>query len=317
MGRNSHFTKGLQSSVLTVLSLGMFSWAQSARVADAPPATAIVATVPMAINPGDLLDITVYDTPELTQEVRVEDGGEVNLSLIGAEKLAGLTAQQAGRRIAEELQRKNFLLNPQVTVLVKEYSSQGVSVTGEVNHPGVYPLLAARTLLDVISLAGGLTNIADTRVTIKHRSGSEGTVTVTLKGDDAQAALNENAIVYPGDLVVAQRAGIVYVLGDVGRPGGIVMQDNGKITLIQALAQAGGANQTASLDHAFLLHKGESGYTPDRIRVSDMIHGRIADVELKPSDVLYVPMSRLRYLAANSSGFAQGLAGAAVYHVLP
>lgn len=271
----------------------------------------------MAINPGDLLDITVYDTPELTQEVRVEDGGEVNLSLIGTEKLAGLTAQQAGRQIAEELQRKNFLLNPQVTVLVKEYSSQGVSVTGEVNHPGVYPLLAARTILDVISLAGGLTNIADTRVTIKHRSGSEETVTATLKGDDAQAALHENVVVYPGDLVVAQRAGIVYVLGDVGRPGGIVMQDNGKITLIQALAQAGGANQTASLDHAFLLHKGQSGYTPDRIRVSDMIHGRIADMELKPSDVLYVPMSRLRYLAANSSGFAQGLAGAAVYHVLP
>jgi polysaccharide export outer membrane protein len=313
----SHFTVGLRSIVLTVLSLGLVAWAQGAPDGHAPLSTPIVAGVPLTISSGDLLTITVSDNPELTQEVRVEEDGEVNIALIGSAKLVGLTAQQAGRWIAEELQRRHFLLSPQVTVLIKEYASQGVSVTGEVNRPGVYSLMAARTVLDVISLAGGLTSIADTRVIIKHRSGSKERVMVLLKADDAQAALNENAVVYPGDLVIAQRAGTVYVLGDVGRPGGIVMQNNGRITLIQALALAGGAKHTAALGHVYLLHKEEGGYTSDRISVAEMIRGRIADLELKPNDILFVPGSRIHYLAQGSTGFAEGLGGAAVYHVLP
>jgi polysaccharide export outer membrane protein len=275
------------------------------------------AAQPMLIAPGDLLDITVYDEPEMTQEVRVEEGGRVNLSLIGSTKLSGMTAQQAGEWIAGELTRRRFLLKAQVTVLVKEFATQGVSVTGEVSHPGVYPVLGTRTLLDVISLAGGLTSMADTRVTIKHRSGTDEQVTVKLKGDDAQSSLDQNLQVYPGDLIIVPRAGIVYVLGDVNRPGGFVMQDNGKITLLEALAQAGGANHTAALNSSLLLHKGGAGYATDKIRVADLVRGRVADREMKPNDILFVPGSHLRYFAENSQGIASAVVGASVYHVIP
>jgi polysaccharide export outer membrane protein len=274
---------------------------------------AVAAPVPIAS--GDLLDISVYDAPELTQEVRVEADGGVKLALIGPTKLAGMTAQQAGESIAGELKRHHLLLDPQVNVLIKEFATQGVSVTGEVQTPGVYPVLGYRTLLDVVSLAGGLTAAADTRITVKRRSGAEESISIRLKNDDAQASLNNNVQVYPGDLIVVPRAGVIYVLGDVGRPGGFVMQDNGKITLLQALAQAGGANRTAAVNQAFLLRKSANGYATEKIRVGDMVRGRSGDVDLNPNDIVFFPSSRLKYLAQDTQGVVASVAGASLYAV--
>lgn len=273
--------------------------------------------VPMLIAAGDLLDISIYDNPDMSQEVRVETGGIVNLDLIGPSQLGGLTARQAGDRIAKQYADRRYLIQPQVTVLIKEYSTQGVSITGEVNHPGVYPLLTSRTVLDAISLAGGLTEMADTRVTIKHRSGTQERVTVRLNPQEAAAALDENAVVYPGDLVVVPRAGIVYVLGDVGRPGGLAMQDNGKITVLQALAQAGGANYTASMNGAYLLHKSAAGYVTTRLKVEDMVRGRLSDLPLVRNDILYIPPSKMKHLAENTQSLVSSAAGAVVYHAIP
>src|SRR4029077_8542247 len=212
-----------------------------------------VMAVPVKIASSDLLEVTVFDVPEMTQQVRVGADGKAQLALIGDTALAGLTAQEASASIARELRERNFLLRPQVNVLVKEFVSQSVSVNGEVQHPGVYQVLGPRTLLDVVSMAGGLTNVADTRITVKHRGGTEQNITVKLTTDDAHASLANDVQIYPGDLVLVPRAGIVYVLGDVNRPGGFVMQDSGKITLLQALAQAGGTSRTASLSSAVLL----------------------------------------------------------------
>lgn len=271
---------------------------------------------PLLISSGDLLDITVYDNPDLSQQVRVETGGFVNLNLLGPVKLGGMTAQQAGNWIAARYTAKKYFINAQVTVLIKEYATQAVSVTGEVNHPGIYPLLTSRSVLDAISLAGGFTSLADTRVTIKHRSGDEERVTVDLTADEANTELDENAVVYPGDLVVVPRAGIVYVLGDVGRPGGLTMQDNGKISVLQALAQAGGANYASSMNSAYLLHKStNAGYVTTRIKVGDMIRGRIPDLPLARNDILYIPPSRLKHVAQNTSDMLANAAGAAVYRV--
>jgi len=270
--------------------------------------------VPVLIAAGDLLDVSIYDNADMNQEVRVETGGMVNLSLIGPIKLGGMTARQAGNRIAKQYADRKYLMQPQVAVLIKEYSTQGVSITGEVNHPGVYPVLATRSVLDVISLAGGLTNLADMHVTIKHRSGSEERVTVKLNAEEAGAALDENAVVYPGDLVVVPRAGIVYVLGDVGRPGGLAMQDSGRITLLQALAQAGGANYMASMNSAYLLHKSESGYVTTRVKVGDMVRGRLSDMELVRNDILYIPPSSVKHFADNTRSILSAATGAMVYH---
>jgi polysaccharide export outer membrane protein len=284
--------------------------AEDAKSASAPD-------VPILITAGDLLNITVYDNPDMSQEVRVETGGMVNLNLIGPAKVGGMTARQAGDWIAKQYTDHKYLIQPQVTVLIKEYATQGVSITGEVNRPGVYPVLTSRTVLDVISMAGGLTNMADTHVTIKHRSGSEDRLTVKLRADEAGAALDENAAVFPGDLVVVPRAGIVYVLGEVGRPGGLVMQDNGKMTLLQALAQAGGASYSSAMNGARLLHKTESGYVATQVKVGDMVNGKLNDIELARNDILYIPPSKMKHLAGNTQSVVNSAAGAMIYHGMP
>jgi polysaccharide biosynthesis/export protein len=268
------------------------------------------------IGPGDLLEITVFDVPEMTQQVRVGADGKVELQLIGNTALAGLTAQEAAKTIAQNLRDGKFLLHPQVNVMVKEYASQGVSVMGEVTHPGVYTVLGPRSLLDVISMAGGLTNVADTRVTVKRRGESEDKVTVKLKTDDPETSLSGNVQIYPGDLVLVPRAGVVYVLGDVNKPGGFVMQDSGKLSLLQALAQAGGASKNASLSKSVLLRKHERGYTPVKLDLSKIQTGQEEDLQLGANDILFVPSNKLKNVLNSTAGIAAAVGSASIYAVV-
>jgi polysaccharide export outer membrane protein len=275
-----------------------------------------VIAVPVKIASGDLLEITVFDAPELAQQVRVGADGKAQLALIGNTLLAGLTGQEAGEMIAREFRDRNFLLRPQVNVLIKEFASQGVSVMGEVQHPGIYQVLGARTLLDVISMAGGLTNAADTRITVKRRSGAEENVTVKLKNDDVQTSLANDVQIYPGDLVLVPRAGIVYVLGDVNRPGGFVMQDNGKITLLQALAQAGGASTTAAGNRAVLLHKYGDGYVANKLHIGRIARGQDSDPELHANDILFLPNNRLKNFVRETQNMVSSIGSTSIYAIV-
>lgn len=274
------------------------------------------APVSLKIAPGDLLHISVFDVPEMTQEVRVGANGKAQLALIGDVALTGLTADEAEEVIARELRDRKLLLRPQVNVLVKEFASQGVSVMGEVQHPGIYQVLGPRTLLDLISMAGGLTNVADTRITVKRRGGAEEEVVAKLKTDDAKTSLASNVQIYPGDLIVVPRAGIVYVLGEVNRPGGFVMQDSGKITLLEALAQAGGGSKTASLSKAVLMRKGTQGYVTTKLHVDRIEKGQDPDLELQANDVLFVPGNRLKNVISGTQGVASAIGSASIYAVV-
>jgi polysaccharide export outer membrane protein len=270
----------------------------------------------LKIAPGDLLHITVFDVPEMTQEVRVGANGKAQLALVGDIALAGMTAQEAADAIALELRNKKLLLRPQVNVLVKEFASQGVSVTGEVQHPGIYQVLGSRTLLDVISMAGGLTNVADTRITVQRRGAVEDKIVVKLKTDDPATSLANNVQIYPGDLILVPRAGIVYVLGDVNRPGGFVMQDSGTITLLQALAQAGGASKTASLNKAVLMRKNAQGYLSTKLHVGRIERGQDPDLELHANDILFVPNNRLKNVLSGTQNVASSIGSASIYAVV-
>jgi len=315
-----------KTSICVLFVLGvMYASASSAEAPNGAGATPLnsqpsstkMIAAPVRIAAGDLLDISVFDNPELTQQVRVGADGKAQLALIGSTQLAGLTGQEASEMVARELREHNFLLRPQVNVLIKEYSSQGVSVMGEVQHPGVYQVLGPRTLLDVVSMAGGLTNAADTRITVKRRTGTEENVTVKLKNDDAQSALSNDVQIYPGDLVLVPRAGIVYVLGDVNKPGGFVMQDSGKITLLQAMAQAGGASQTASLNRAVLLRKnGDGNVTTTKLQVGKISRGEGGDVELHANDIVFVPNSRLKNAMRTTQSMVETIGSASIYGVV-
>lgn len=307
--------------LLVLVQVATLSAAQTTAAASATsPANAPAATAASAasvrIAPGDLLSIAVFDAPELAQDVRVDAGGTVQLSLIGSTKVEGLTAQEASQEIARALLQGKYLLHPQVNVLIKEFSSQGVSVLGEVQHPGVYQALGPRTLLDVIAMAGGMTNVADTTVSIKRHAAPQKAIKVSLRATDASKSIANDVQVYPGDLVMVPRAGIVYVLGEVNRPGGFVMQDNGSITLLQALAQAGGASPNAAANKAVLLRRTGDGLVTTKLELNKIARGRTEDVELRPNDIVFVPNSRVKSALNDFRNVAQSAGGASIYAIV-
>lgn len=268
------------------------------------------------IGPGDLLNITIFNVPELQQTVRVSDTGDVMLSLIGNMHLAGMTMAAAASALEDEYRNRKMLVDPHVTILVTEYATEGISVLGEVTKPGVYPLLGPHSLLDIISAAGGLTPSAGSTVSIRRRSGAE--QVVQLNVNDPQKALAQDVKLQPADMVIVARAAIVYVVGDVGRPGGFMMQNNGKLTVLQAIALASGVNKTAALSHAKIIHKTPSGYVEADIHLARLLQGRSPDMALAPEDIVFVPNSKLKSAVAGGfTSVVQAATTAVVYTARP
>ncbi len=160
---------------LLVLGLGgmgaTLGWAQ-APAKDAPPAIVRDQSA-IAIGPGDLLDLSVFDVPELVLKVRVDVNGCVSLAFLGDLKLAGMTVGNAQRLIARELVARQLVKDPQVSIFIEEFATQGITVYGEVNAPGIYPLMGPHHLYDVISAAGGLTLKSGRTVTVLHAGQSD------------------------------------------------------------------------------------------------------------------------------------------------
>ena len=268
----------------------------------------------LLIGPGDLLNVQVFETPDLTQSPRVTDAGTIPLMLLGDLKVVGMTPAQAASAIEHKLVEKNLILHPLVTVAVLEYATQSVSIVGQVKLPGSYPITAPRTVIDMIAVAGGLTDVADRRITVEHQNDSTQKVVYYLSNDSANA-LNDNVMVYPGDKIIVPKAGLVYVLGDVKSPGGYVMNNNSsQLTVLQAVAAAGGTNHSAVPSHARLITKdGEVGYKENPLPLSAMQKGKQPDLPLKPGDIVYVPFSYLRNLAVQASSVVAAATSASIY----
>jgi polysaccharide export outer membrane protein len=252
------------------------------------PESADAGAPALRLGAGDLLEVTTFDTPELSGKFRVDNRAHITLPLGGAVPVQGLTAEQAGIAIERLLRDRDILKNPHVTVLVLEYATQGVSVLGEVKQPGIYPMQGKHGVLDYISLAGGLTATASKAVSITHRSPLWDSVTVNLS-TTSNGSLENDMDVQPGDRVVAMRAGVVYVIGDVGKPGGFVM-DGGGVTVVQALALAQGMNRTAK-SNGMLIRNGAGGKIETPLELNKILANRAPDPRLEDGDILYVPLS--------------------------
>jgi polysaccharide biosynthesis/export protein len=271
----------------------------------------VPSTESLLIGRGDLLHVSVFREPDLEQHMRVKDSGEIELALIGAIQVAGKTPDDAARAIEQAYFRGHFLNHPQVSVLIEEYATQGVSVLGQVTKPGTVPLTTPRSLLDVLSLAGGLTEVADRHITIQ-RADKSGNVTAFLP-NDPDASTRDSVMVYPGDTVIVPKAGLVYVLGDVARPGGYVMQDDSKLTVLQAVAMAAGANKTAKEGTTRLIRRVNGRYQEQIIPLRDIERGKHPDMQLEADDVLYVPFSMTKNVVLGASGIVSSTSSAAIY----
>jgi len=266
----------------------------------------------LLIGPGDQLKVDVFDTPEMSQSVRVTDAGEIPLMFLGNVKVADLTPAQAAHVIEAALQSKKLMMHPQISITVEEYATE-VSVLGEVHNAGAYQITTPVSVIKVLSKAGGLTEVADRNITIQRHGDPTQTVKYFLSNTSAEA-LEKNVIVYPGDTVLVPRAGVVYVLGDVARPGGFTMSANeSQMTVLQALANAGGTNKTAILSKAKLVRKSPEGVKEIPISLNAMQKGEHPDVAMQANDILYIPFSYMKNIAFNGTQIAASAASAIIY----
>lgn len=269
----------------------------------------------LLIGPGDQLHIQIADTPEMDQHPRVTDAGEVPIEGVGNVKVAGLTPANAAIAVRTRLIAAGYMRHPDVLVTIEQFATQAVSVLGEVKAPGAYPIATSRSVLDLLALAGGLSPVADRNIVIE-RHGDPSDRIHYYYSNDADAAVNQQVMVLPGDTVLVPKAGIVYVLGDVNRPGGYAMADNeSKMTMLQALALAGGVSKTAKQGQARLIRKtGGGSYSDRQFSVGDLQQGKIPDMKLQTGDVVYIPFSFGRNLAVFGAGsIAASATSAAIY----
>ena len=288
-----------------------------------PNASTTQTTVPTTDNTnagdihlgaGDLIKVDVYGAPELTAEARIANNGDLSMPLIGQVHLAGLTLEGAQAAIAERYMKGGFVNNPQVTVFVKEYATQGVAVFGEVHKPGIYPLLGPHRLFDVLSIAGGLTDKAGRDISITHRDKPKEPVKVEFSRDPSKSA-EANIDLLPGDTVLVSKAGVIYVVGDVGQPSGFLLDKNDSMTVLQAIALAQGVKPTAQLAHARIIRRGQAGaLTEVPINLKDILAAKAPDLVLQPDDIVFVPNSAAKGAMRRSlEAIVQTAVGVAIY----
>jgi polysaccharide export outer membrane protein len=274
---------------------------QPARTSPASPPADSVASANessslMKLGAGDLLEVSIYNVPELATKARVGTTGDVYLPLIDYVHVGDLTVEEAQTLIEKRFEDGGFVRNPHVTIFLDESASQGVTILGEVAKPGIYPSVGNRKLYDMISAAGGFTAFAGRKVSVIRQHSQTPPITVNLPRNLADD-LQDNVEILPGDTITVPKAPVVYVVGDVGRPTGLLV-DNGSLTVLQALALAGGTNHTAKMGSTCIIHKGPNGMTETRLPLKKMLEAKAPDVNLQADDILFVPQSGARVLAA-------------------
>jgi polysaccharide export outer membrane protein len=214
--------------------------------------------------------------------------------MVGEVQILGLDEQAAARAIEAALVAQGMLLHPEVSVLVTSYAGQDVSVLGEVTRPGVYSYTLHHRLLDLISAASGLAPSAGRLVNIFHRSDPKTPHPVVLDPSGTDTGSDHNPELSPGDTVQVSRAGLVYVVGDVLRPGGFPVDPVDGLTVVQALTLAWGPSQNAATSKAVLIREQKGGRTLTTLNLRRMLHGQEPDQAVHDRDILYVPDSTAR-----------------------
>lgn len=245
-------------ATLAALFAALLLGPQAHAQAPAPRPTA-AAAAEYRIGAGDVLRVSVFQNPDLTLETRVSEGGSVSYPLLGVLKLAGMSVVEAERTIADALKNGNFVRSPQVTIVVLQVRGHQASVLGQVARPGRYPLESTdMRLSELVALAGGIApGGADIVVITGTREGQPWREEVDLPALFQPVKAGKDPVVLNGDTVWVDRQPLVYIYGEVQRPGPMRLER--EMTLLQALATGGGLTQRGT-DKGIKVHrKGEGG----------------------------------------------------------
>jgi len=241
------------------------------------------------LNPGDLIEIDVYGEPDLHTSTRISEEGSINFPLLGNLKVKGLSVQELEKLITELL-AQDYLVNPQVSVFVREYAK--VFVSGLVRQPGAYDLKEPLTLLSAISLAGGFLPEADT-TQVKLIRNVDGKIYVErINIDKIMDNTIPDILLKPNDKIEVIEAGKISIIGQVQRPGSYPFRRG--MTLMEAIGIAGGFRDIANIDGTSIVRAQEGKKRSIiRIRVSDITKrgDKSKDILLQPGDTIVVPES--------------------------
>jgi polysaccharide export outer membrane protein len=308
-----------------------------------------------SIGPDDLLNISVFEAPEMNTTLRVSPTGDISMQLLGEVHTAGLTPREL-QSVLQELLRRTYMKDPHVGVFIQELQSHPVSVVGAVKMAGVFQIRGPKTLLEILSMAQGLADDAGDTVSILHGGEepdlnnlshsdlklgaasrvlqtheilvkSSATVpsapdrnpkieNINLKRLLESSDPTVNVLVRPGDVVTVSRAGIVYVVGEVNKPGGFVLQNNESISILQALALAQGTTHTSAISQTRIIRTDAKTGKREEIPVNlgKIFSGKQADLLLEPKDVVFVPNNAAKTMLYRGSAAAlQTAAGVAIY----
>jgi polysaccharide export outer membrane protein len=287
------------------------------------------------LGSGDEISVQQANAEELDgATARVDDLGFVNMPLTGRVQLSGLTLEEAEAALKERLGK--LLLNPEPVLSITQYRSQPVSVVGAVNTPGVIQLQGRKTLVEMISMAGGVRADAGTDAEITRRmtygkiplqnavvdgSGQFSTSKVNLPLLLRGTSPATNIVILPQDIISVPRAELIYVTGDVKKPGGFPLTTNGSISVLQAVALAEGVTTDSVPQNAKIFRSkdngedGVAGREELTVDVRAIQKGKIKDFDLKPRDILFIPDSTSKRAGTRAAEAAlQAVVGIAIWH---
>lgn len=258
------------SNWVLALALGIFAILGHAAESD------------VVLGPGDILKISVFEQPDLSLEVRVSNSGFITYPLIGEVDIGGQTTADAERKIANLLEKGGFLKNPHVNIIVVQLQSLQVSVLGQVNRPGRYPVDNAKTLADVLALAGGVSPEGGDRITLVHKvDGQSVREVIDLAEMMRTGNLSTNAKISGGDIIYVERFERFYIYGQVQRPSQYRLEHD--MTVLHALSIGGGLSPRGTEKGVKIKRRNSDG-------LIETISARHDDL-IKPNDVIYVQES--------------------------
>ncbi len=255
------------------------------------------------LTSGYLLGMDVFNVPEFSGlTLRIDPTGSVTIPTAGSVHVAGDTIQQAQEAIAKALVEKEILVAPQVQLSVIQFATESVTVLGEVQSPGRVPMLAPRSLADVLAMTGGETPAAGNDIEIEEPDATGAyTVRHLAYTQEQSSAKLQQVLIQPGASIFVHKAGVVYVLGAVNKPGGYLMVNGGSVNVLQALSLAGGTALDAGMGGMIIYRPSDGGYQQIKVPFSKVTKGAEASLSLQLNDILYVPKSKVKTVLVDGS----------------
>jgi polysaccharide export outer membrane protein len=245
----------------------------------------------------DLVAVSVYDAPELTRSVRVEQDGSIRLPLLkDGVRAAGLFPRELEAGVAAALLSGEILVDPVVKITVVEYHSRPISVMGAVKKPVTFQAVGAVTLLGALAHAEGLADQAGTEIVVTREDGSVERVLVKRLLNEADPSVN--FVLHGGEEIRVPEAGKIFVVGNVRKPGAFLVRDGSEDSVLKLVAMAEGLSPF-SYKQAFIYRADQTGTKQEiPIELDRILKRQSPDVSLLVGDVLYVPDNKGKRLTA-------------------